>query len=340
MGQARFRFQQDEFPGRIPSLGAVPTGKGKRARIVKEDISVSKYVRFLLVILMLLSLLILVPSGSKAEIITLALDEKAPAPQEDCYTDWTYEDPSISVRIETGRMFATNYYVAYIKIANASQIRSAFATSYYSPDQKVFATNIAKRENAVLAINGDFFPNRDGLGYVCRQGRVYRMFSTLFINGENQRCHFDVLVIDDNGDFHIEQNMEQEDMKNLPYTPINGFTFGPALVIDGEPVTVFFNTDYGPDAEARRMCIAQTGPLEYMCICCDGSKDPDCKGLTIYEFAELVYTVGEGNIQNAYNMDGGGSTHMVFHGRLLNTPGTGAREITDIVYFASAYLPD
>ena len=323
-------------------------------RSIEEEMTVSKYLRLILVILMLLSLLILVPSGSKAEIVTLPLEERAqvPAPQESGYAEtvnpetgrpeWTYEDPSLSVRITTGERLNTTCYVAWVRIADASQIRATFATSFYAQDGKVYATNLAKRQNAVLAINGDYYSNPKfaSIGYVCRQGIVYRTYTTLFINGENQVCHFDVLVIDDNGDFHIEQNAEPDDLRNLPYTPINGFTFGPALIIDGEEVTEFYNTDYGPNANARRMCIAQTGPLEYMCVCCDGEQD-GCKGLTIYEFADLVYDLGEGSIQNAYNLDGGGSTHMIFHGKMLNTPGAGgARQIDDMIYFASAYEPD
>ncbi len=352
------------IPPRFQSAGAVPKGWERQASSVKEDILVSKYVRFLLVILMLLSLLVLVPSGSKAEILTLPLEERAdiPKPLESGYqqfvnpetgrTEWTYEDPSISVHITTGvrelldeekgKIVPTTYYVATVKIANASQIRTTFATNFYAQDGKVNATNIAKRQKAVLAINGDFYsnPRRADIGYVCRQGIVYRVFSTLFINGENQRCHFDVLVIDENGDFHIEQNAEREDLLHLPYTPINGFTFGPALIINGEKVQEFFNTDYGPNAYARRMCIAQTGPLEYMCVCCDGKED-GCKGLTITELTDLVYELGEGRIQTAYNLDGGGSTHMIFHEKLLNTPGAnGARQIDDMIYFGSAYLPD
>ena len=99
----------------------------------------SKYLRLIAVILMLLSLMILVPSGSNAEVVTLGLDEpRGMQPQEDCYTDWTidhpyweYEDPSISVRIEQGRMFNTDYWVAFVKIANPSQLRTEPAVSYY-----------------------------------------------------------------------------------------------------------------------------------------------------------------------------------------------------------------
>ena len=317
------------MPGRRP---------GVRRTEKKEDSFVSKYLRLIVVFLMLLSLLILVPSGSNAEILTLGLDEKAPAPQEKNYTQWTYEDPSISVRIEQGRMFETNYMVAYVKIANASQIRSAFAVSFYSTET-VRGEYIAQDENAVLAINGDFYcaPERLEMSYVCRQGKVYRVNDAVF--DWDFMWYLDVLIIDENGDFHIEQNATRTTLNNLPYTPINGFTFGPALVIDGEVQTNLKDMNYGGYKPTQRMAIAQTGPLEYLCICCESPEeyDPDSKGLTIEEFAQLVGSF-EG-VQNAYNLDGGNSSQMIFHGKKINSTWTN-RDIADIIYFVSAYKPD
>ena len=65
----------------------------------------------------------------------------------------------------------------------------------------------------------------------------------------------------------------------------------------------------------------------------DGKK---CKGLTIAEFAELVYA--QGDVINAYNLDGGTSTWMVFRNERLNVFGDRKKNaIADIIYFASAW---
>ena len=135
--------------------------------------------RIALLALMLLALLVLVPSGAivaQAEILELPLDAtEGLAPQESGYlSDWAYEDPSISVSIETGRYEETNYMVARVKLANATQLRTAMASNYYNPSTSLGST-IARRCKAVLAINGDFFSSRNGAGLVTRQGKQYRL---------------------------------------------------------------------------------------------------------------------------------------------------------------------
>ncbi len=302
--------------------------------------------RAVLLILMILSMLILVPSGvivAEAEIIEIPLDAKAgdlPEPRPEGYlSDWEYEDPSISVRIEKGRIYDTTYVAAYVKIANASQIRSAMA-GRYSDDGKEFGTTLAKRNKAVLAINGDYFIGHNNVGFVTRQGRNYR---TKCDNTEEKSgLRFDVLLIDDRGDLHILPQATNADIAAFPGAIVNGFTFGPGLVIDGVRQTGFVNMNNGAGVPAMRMCIAQTGELEYICIASEGPEDPGSKGMTLEEFADLVSSFE--NVQNAYNLDGGISSTMSFKrgGKYVrvNSPNNPkSRQLKDILFFVSAYIP-
>ena len=297
--------------------------------------------RLIAVLLMLASLLVLIPSGAivaQAEILEYGLEvTKGLEPQADGYlSDWEYEDPSISVKIETGRIYDTNYMVAHVKLANATQMRSTMAGSYYSPSTASPIT-MAKRANAVLAINGDYFSARNGVGYTARMGKEYR-----------NRCNgtYDVLVIDDQGDLHILKAPTKEDVENLKTalaaegkSVMNGYTFGPGLVINGERQTGFVNMDNAADKAAQRMCLAQIGPLEYLCIASEGPEDKGSVGLNLEQFSELVASF-EG-VQNAYNLDGGSSTTMYFRGDKVNSPNNPKRRhLNDIIYFASAYQPE
>ena len=83
-----------------------------------------------------------------------------------------YEDGSLSVRIETMREHETNILVARVKIADPSQLRTAMATRYGGTGTAL-PDRLARRANAVLAINGDFF-NFNSTGYLVRQGKLYR----------------------------------------------------------------------------------------------------------------------------------------------------------------------
>ena len=291
--------------------------------------------RIALLALMLLALLVLVPSGAivaQAEILELPLDAtEGLAPQESGYlSDWAYEDPSISVSIETGRYEETNYMVARVKLANATQLRTAMASNYYNPSTSLGST-IARRCKAVLAINGDFFSSRNGAGLVTRQGKQYR----LKCNG-----NFDVLVIDDQGDLHIFPAARNQDVEAFSGTIVQGFTFGPGLIIDGVKQTnLVKHTFAGGQKAAQRMCLAQTGPLEYLCISSEGPEDKGSVGLTLDQFCDLVASF-EG-IVNAYNLDGGSSSTMVFRDQKVNSPNNPKRRpLCDIIYFVSAYQPD
>ena len=307
--------------------------------------------RLIAILLMLACLLVLVPSGAivaQAEILQYDLTTKQIVPpQKDGFIEeWAYEDPSISVRIETGRIYDTNYMVARVKLANATQMRSTMAGNYYSPST-ASAITMAKKANAVFAINGDYFSARNGVGYTARMGKEYR-----------NRCNgtYDVMVIDNLGDLHILKAPKKADMDVFKLdleaqgrSVINGYTFGPGLVINGERQTGFVNMDNAADRAAQRMCLAQVGPLEYLCIASEGPEDKGSVGLNLEQFSELVASF-EG-VQNAYNLDGGSSTTMVFQkldpktGKRafdkVNFPNNPKRRnLNDIIYFASACQPE
>ena len=307
--------------------------------------------RIVAILLMLCCLLVLIPSGTmvaSAEIIEYDLKDKKGVPlQADGYDleNLTYEDPSISVKIEKGRFMETNYVVAYVKIAGPTQLRSTMSGSYHT-DDTIMGTSMAKSTNAALAINGDYFSDtqRRNSGYVARMGKEYR-----------NKCNgtYDVMVLDNLGDMHIIKAPTKEEMVAFKAqleaegkSIINGYTFGPGLIIDGErrldltaDMSAGLIKAFAANRSAQRMCLGQLGPLEYICICSEGPEDPGSVGLTLDQFSELVGSF-EG-IQNAYNLDGGSSSTMVFNRDKINSPKNPKRRpLKDIIYFCRAYQPE
>ena len=303
---------------------------------------------------MLLALMFLVPSAAflgfseeAGEIVEIPLDaelrikkepELIPAPLESGFvSDTEYTDPSLSVSITTGFWIDTNYVVARVQIANPTQIRSAINGSYAHASE-VFGDRLAKSVNAVLAINGNFFNKRLNKGLTIRQGKTYFMPKSDRQLGYSADIQYDILLIDDQGDLHIVKEATLDDLHAFQGTVINAFTFGPGLVIDGVKQESFQDTNNGPGKKTQRMAIAQTGPLTYLCICCEGPNDPGSQGLTMAEFADLV--ASQEGVVNAYNLDGGASSVMLFNGEKVNCPNTKARrQVVDILYFASAFVP-
>ena len=256
--------------------------------------------------------------------LPIDLSGGVPADPNGYIGEWEYSDPTIHVKIESGRVSDCDYWVADIQLGHASQLRTAPADSF-SSNMVMPGTAIARRVNAILAIDGDYFCYTRK-GFILRQGTVY------LDKLEGRR---DLLLIDEDGDFHFIHNaadgegVTEIDGKKI----INAFFFGPILVQDGK-----LNKDYNFDEmtsfePCQRMCIGQVGPLHYKVVCC-AAPYRGSTGMKTRAFAKLVLDLG---IENAYNLDGGDSTMLIFNGKKINdvdNPKT--RDLADIIYFASA----
>lgn len=245
----------------------------------------------------------------------------------------SYADPSITVNIGWGRHEKTRYVYARVKIADPNQLRTKLA-SPLSSENTVVATSLAKHVNAVIAINGDFAA-KQVKGTVIRQGETLRM---------NSKGNRDVLLIDKNGDMHILEDANNEDIEVFLDEAVNVFTFGPGLIIDGKAKYGYVDRNIATNKAAQRMAICQTGPLEYMLITSEGPEDPGSTGLKLDAFVALLESFGD--IKNAYNLDGGSCSTLVFRKRdgfwsKVNCPMNGKiRPVKDIIYFADAWMPD
>ncbi len=289
--------------------------------------------RGLLLVIILMLLMVLLPSpapisGAFAEsnlLQSLPIDDSAgPVPDESLYLadDTGYQDDSISVQIEQMREYDTYILIAHITIADASQLRTAMAGKFGST-RDIPGAKLAKRYNAVFAVNGDYF-NFDSTGYIVRQGVLYR---------DNPQEGSDVLLIDDHGDFHIVQDATSEKIAAFEGTIVNSFSFGPALVVNGKAQDITSNKHIASDIPTQRMVVAQTGPLSYLCVATEGPENANSVGLTLAEIAALMEKLG---CETAYNMDGGSSSTMVLNNDKINALSTHkVRAIWDILYFAT-----
>lgn len=273
----------------------------------------------------MIALILLLAASAAAEYAPLPVDDSpGPAvPQENYLPDDAgYQDESISVRIEEIREYDTTILVAYVDIKHPSQIRTSMADRY-GTKRTAIGRVLSKRSNAVLAVNGDFFSFHSE-GYLVRQGVLYR---------DRTNPMYDILIIDDKGDFHIIIDPTEEAAHGFEGNIVNSFNFGPALVVDGEIITTTKEMNVGLDKPTQRMGIAQLGPLSYMCVATEGPENKGSVGLTIPEFAQLMKDLGA---KTAYNLDGGSSSAMMLNDKKINALSTGKnRPICDILYFAT-----
>lgn len=255
----------------------------------------------------------------------------------------SYDDGTLSVRIEKDFLYETNVFYIYVTITDPSQLRTAVAGN---PSGKTTrrATLMAEENNAVLAFNGDFYSyNSKSPGIVYRSGERIRF---------NPTANYDQLFIDSEANLtpiawptdlkrgFASYAQERFDAYVADHELREAFCFGPALIVDGEVQTFKYtekNSCGYPTAD-QRLVFCQLDTLSYLFIACEGENQlGKQRGLSVPEMTELC--VQRGAVQ-AYNLDGGNSTSIILCGNRINgynevKSSVKEREIKDIIYFAT-----
>lgn len=264
-------------------------------------------------------------SASTAPTTTAAPEttEETDPPIEFLNNDTTYQDENISISISQYIENDTSIYVADVQVSSAEFLKTAFAYDTYGKNITAKTSEIAAANNAILAINGDFYGTHNS-GYVIRNGVLYR---------DIPRDNTDFLCIMADGSFFITTSAEYSAQDLLDMGTWQCFMFGPRLIENGA-VTVDENSEVARAmASNPRTAIGIIDNLHYLFVVSDG-RTSDSDGLSLCELAWFMQSLGA---QTAYNLDGGGSSTMVFNGNLINNPTTSGRSIkersvSDIVY--------
>lgn len=276
----------------------------------------------------LLCMLMLLPTCSLAW-EALPLGGPAPyAPIADAYGEdgLSYDDGTLSIRIEYGEAYGVKVTYVYVKLTDPSQLRTALAAPY--PSKKTLTVpQIAEGTNYVLAFNGDFFSYHSD-GVIMRSGEMLRYNTSMKSYGR------DMLIINDKGDFEFIIPVTKANYEAYTGTPREIFSFGPALIIDGEVQEYEYKkkTSCGYPTPAQRLALCQLDTLSYLIVYTEGPEQVEGTGLSIPQFTELLSGLG---VKHAYNMDGGHSSTIYFNGRRVNSPDTKDRKVGDIIYFAT-----
>jgi len=238
----------------------------------------------------------------------------------------SYHDGAVSITITQYREYDTNIYVADVMLSSADALKTAFAEDTYGKNITQTTSTIAEENSAVLAINGDFYGAQNS-GYVIRNGRIYRQTKS----DSDQED----LVIYEDGSFEIVTEGAVTAEVLLEKGAVQVLSFGPGLIENGEvSVTEDEEVDKAKTSNPRT-AIGIIDDLHYVFVVSDG-RTTESKGLSLSELAAFMQGLG---VQNAYNLDGGGSSTMVFNGTVINNPTTNGKEIkersvSDIVYIA------
>lgn len=248
---------------------------------------------------------------------------ESPTSQQPDSTATSYQDENITITLTQYREYDTSIYVADITLSSPEYLQTALAQNAYGRNVTEKTSEMAVENGAILAINGDYYGAQES-GYVLRNGVLYRDIA--------ERGQEDLVIYED-GSFEIITEDEVTAQELLDRGAVQILSFGPALVTGGD-VSVTAGEEVGKARSSNpRTAIGVIDDLHYVFVVSDGRTD-ESEGLSLYQLAEFMSELGA---ETAYNLDGGGSSSMVFNGNVINNPTTSGnrikeRSVSDIVY--------
>ena len=268
--------------------------------------------------------------------------------------EYSYQSDELRIAVNKLEEDGVTYYVADIWMRNINCFRTAFSNGEYRGKREP-AEKIAKDNNAILAVNGDFLG-----GLVIRNGVLYRKANlrptptplpslvpdqsipvitaetVTPLPTEKPRPQRAACVLYYDGQMVTEEYDAFRSATAMERGAWQGWQFGPTLVRNGEAAK-----DVKAQGRNPRCILGYYEPGHYCIVMIDGRQKGYSIGMNFAEMMDLSLRLG---LKEAYNLDGGGSAIMVFNGEIINQPsGTGdARKLPDMVtigdYAASGQL--
>lgn len=273
---------------------------------------------------------LLIPSASAEEAPTLTplpMDfTPGRAPNAALFAEDGYQDSSITLHLETRQEEGVVWRLAFVKISDPSQLRTATAGKPGS-SSVARVSSMAEKNNAVIAINANYYANDP-----VKTSFEFRM-------GEKIRAKFnrrkDLLITDENADLHVFQRSQKDEVEAFladGHKIINAFTFGPALIKDGEKLQLDPEYGYNPKGREPRMAIGQLDKLSYVLVLAEGRVE-NSTGVTHQELQDFMAGL---SCHQAFNFDGGNSAVMVYNGGYYQQrSASNERSQSDMLYFAT-----
>ena len=235
---------------------------------------------------------------------------------EPVWEDMHYSSPTMAVTITRHEYEevcpGSVFFVADVYLSDIELLRTIFPLYGATFAQPVA---IAKDADAVLAINSDVFVNQRS-AFAVRDGALYSQNKTT-----TDLC---VLCYDGRMLTLSPEEYEVEDV--LAHQPWQIWHFGPKL-LDAEGCALArFNISELLQTAHPRTAIGYYEPGHYCFVVVDG-RQGGSRGATMEALAAIMEQLG---CAAAYNLDGGASSVMIFHGKLVNKA-VGDRYLNDLI---------
>lgn len=233
-------------------------------------------------------------------------------------TETAYRSDQVSVTSNIIRRDDSICYVMDIYLRDITSFRTAFSSGEYRGKRET-VLQMAKDNEAIVAINGDFYSYR-GNGPVVRNGVWYV---------EDVDDRMDICVLYRDGrlvTYDKGVTLEQIQAGGEAY---QSWAFGPRLLDDEGQAMTEFHCNKTILTTNPRAAVGYYAPGHYCFVLVDGRQGSYSKGMTMEQLSQFFYDLG---CTAAYNLDGGQTAVMASKRGLVNQPYDGGRTTSDILY--------
>ena len=243
-------------------------------------------------------------------------------------TDTSYSSHDIRINLtaygEGEGVIKSPYTVADIYVRDVRCLQSYFAGGKYIPTGHGSPIlRLMDESGAILASNGDYYSMQQGSA-VLRNGILYRY----------PVADFDVFVLYEDGSVKIYRKKTIRTKKGWEEAFEHAWqvwSFGPSLLDEnGQQYPNLRESMFGFIVNRNpRTGIGYFEPGHYCLVVIDGRSD-NASGATFEELASIFEDLG---CEQAYNLDGGGSSVMAFNNEIITNQSI-ERKLPDIILVA------
>ncbi len=254
---------------------------------------------------------------------------------------WIYLTPSLSIELKryedtSNKRFPLIWFEGDIRCSPESPL-TAYLTDGKKTQGKAYANplTIARKNKVVLGFTDDNFGDRwnggSKTGVIVRNGAI--VMDKTVAAGKGKFPNLEVLAVFDDGSMKTFASDAHTAQEYLDMGAVNTYSFGPILIQDGQLSAYMSMPDYYHYREPR-LAIGMIAPYHYYLLAVRG-RASDSKGCFLDWLGDNMLAHG---VTEAINLDGGGTTALMFMGRMLNKSSANVRSVTSISGFGVSDL--
>ncbi len=224
----------------------------------------------------------------------------------------SYNSDKVNIKVFKLDEMGYRGYIAKVKLFDPGAVKVVVGQDKLGSTETT--SSAVSRTGAILGVNGGGFYSSGNkllpLGNTVVDGEFVNGFhpsdGDLFFAG-----------ISRNGDLIGGKFYDEESLARL--NPQQGVSFLPVLIKGGQPQAVPKEWE---TTKQPRTIIGEYANGDFILIVVDGRQSDWSSGVTL---ERLQYKLAELGVKEGYNLDGGGSSTMVFKGKVLNRPSDGTQ---------------